>query len=177
MCIIFPSVLSNCLNDLLEFFANVCATCALRGRFGFGLWTPRYFLKVVDLNESLQYYTYYWMGYLWDQCAVNISEDQFTVRTWVRKVWERFRRCTKHCKTNAPPPQKKKTLTSKCITSYDCAWPELFFCVCVRVCHRRRCFWRFLANFAHRNGIRNLTTSSYMLKAWRWWSVANTAKR
>ena len=77
------------------------------------------------------------MGYLWDYCAVNISEDQYTVRTWVRKVWERFRRCTKPCKTNAPPPAKKKTLASKCITSYDCAWPELFFCVCV-------CVWKHL---------------------------------
>ena len=35
-----------------------------------------------DLNQE----QYYIVGYPWDLCAVNISEDQFTVATLARRV-------------------------------------------------------------------------------------------
>lgn len=91
--------------------------------------------RMLKLWVSFEPQSKYQMDLLW-----------FTV---VRRGQNGFRPCTERCETTGPPQKKTRTFT--CITSCDCApGAVLLRVITAKVAEAIHCFWRFLANFAHR---------------------------
>ena len=115
-----------CSHDYWKHFLSMLSLIAL--------WMVVWCIMMLKLWVSLEPQSKYQMDLLW-----------FTV---VRRGQNGFRPCTERCKAIGHPPKKQEL---SCITSCDCApGAVLLRVITAKVAEAIHCFWRFLANFAHR---------------------------